>query len=236
MTEPSAVCGHLGCSNEHCSFREERVRFFMADAERAFDGWSYGETWNGWDVVEVEPSTMLEIALYVYDPAQRCCEHRREAHRPDPADDRMVSTSNGPDVLVHGPDRCTLCVCIEYDDGASGLSTIPFDVVHGRFSLHGYCTQIEREEWSTSKFENATAARAYGVVMDGTTEDESIMDAEMVIFDHVRTEEDGHVVLRYDSQGFVWVEWSGGEAEWTVNGRKHWDYLVNEYAQTEEDF
>lgn len=212
------------------------VRFTLADGARAFDGWSEGETWNGWDVVEVEPSTMIEIALYVYDPQQRCCEHRQSAHKVDPADTRSITVDVADDapreVTITGEPRCTLCACVAFDDGASNLSTIP--LVRGRFSLHGYCTTIERD-YSTSKFENAIAERAYAVVMDGMSED-SISDSDgMTVFDHVTTEEDSHVILRYDSLGFVWVEWSGGGAEWVVNGQKHWDYLVREYAQTEEE-
>jgi len=84
-------------------------------------------------------------------------------------------------------------------------------------------------DYSTSRFENATAERAYEVVLNGFAED-SIDDADgTVIFDLVTTDEDGDVILRYDSQGFVWVEMQA-EAPGDPRISAHWCYLAREYA------
>ena len=63
-------------------------------------------------------------------------------------------------------------------------------------------------DYSKSKYQNATAERAYAIVLDGFAED-SIYDIDgSVVFDLVSTEEDGRVILRYDAQEFVDVETS----------------------------
>lgn len=102
-------------------------------------------------------------------------------------------------------------------------------------------------DYSKSKFENATAERAYAVTLEGFSED-SIYNADgTVLFDFVATDEDGATILCYDSQGFVWVETS--ERGHALNGKPadvhghygrnrvecHWSYLQREYAIAETE-
>lgn len=90
-------------------------------------------------------------------------------------------------------------------------------------------------DYSTSKFQNALAEKAHAAVLEGGS-DESITDAEgTVLFDLIRDVDGETVVLRLDSQGFVWIEWSGGSAEWAVTGTKHWANLLTEFGQAETD-
>lgn len=102
-------------------------------------------------------------------------------------------------------------------------------------------------DYSTSRFENATAERAHAVVMDGMAED-TISDGDAcTAFDLVTTEDDGAVILRYDSQGFVWVETSErghnlNAAPADVHGHHgrsrvlcHFEYLRREYEPAELD-
>jgi hypothetical protein len=102
-------------------------------------------------------------------------------------------------------------------------------------------------DYSKSKYQNATAERAYAIVLDGFAED-SIYDIDgSVAFDLVSTEEDGRVILRYDAQGFVDVETSyrdhannGMSAD--VHGHFgnarvlcYFDYLRREYEPEEAE-
>lgn len=98
-------------------------------------------------------------------------------------------------------------------------------------------------DYSTSKFENETAERAYAVVLDGFAED-SIYDGESVAFDLVTVDESGPtaVILRYDSQGFVDVEMVERADMADTHGHHgrdrvtcHFDYLRREYATVDND-
>lgn len=88
------------------------------------------------------------------------------------------------------------------------------------------------KDYSKSKFENATAEEAYTIVLDGMAE-ESIYDGEMVAYDLVTLDGGRRVILRYDSQGFIWVE---REAEFRgdPNLMPHWRMLEAEYATEDE--
>lgn len=120
------------------------------------------------------------------------------------------------------PDECAFM----RERSAAGVSdVIPPCDVHSRSRAADY---------SKSKYENATAERAYSLTLDGFA-DESIYDADgTVIFDLVTTDEDGAVILRYDSQGFVWVEMVA-EAPGDPRIPTHWDYLTREYANDDTD-
>lgn len=97
-------------------------------------------------------------------------------------------------------------------------------------------------DYSTSRYENALAETADEIVLQGGSTD-SIYDGEAIAFDLVRSPQGpndptpdymtDYVILRRDSQGFIWVEWAGSDAEWKVNGSAHWQYLRREYERDE---
>jgi hypothetical protein len=96
-------------------------------------------------------------------------------------------------------------------------------------------------DYSTSRYQNATAERAYAIVLDGFADDSIIGPGDMCAFDLVTTDDDGAVILRYDSQGFIDVETS--ERSHALNGMPadvhghygrarvlcHFEYLRREY-------
>lgn len=101
-------------------------------------------------------------------------------------------------------------------------------------------------DYSKSKYENATAERAYEAVLGGFAAD-TIGTEDTAYFDLVTTDEDGAVILRYDSVGFIWVETS--ERGHALNGMPadvhghfgrervlcHFEYLRREYEPAEDD-
>ena len=92
--------------------------------------------------------------------------------------------------------------------------------------------------YGTSKYQNRLAERAHAHVMDGDTLD-TIYDGENVRFDQVALDllDDGtsdRVILRYDSQGFIDIEWNGSPLEWQVRGQAYWDYLRTEYERDQD--
>jgi len=96
-------------------------------------------------------------------------------------------------------------------------------------------------DYGTSRYQNATAERAHAVVLDGFAE-ESIYVGDSVMFDLVTTDDDGAVILRYDSQGFVDVEDSETFDHADRAGRygrarviANWRSLVEAYADDADD-
>lgn len=89
------------------------------------------------------------------------------------------------------------------------------------------------KDYSKSKFENATAEEAYSIVLDGFAE-ESIYDGEQVAYDLVNLDSGRRVILRYDSQGFIWVE-REAEIPGDTNLMPHWRMLQAEYSEEEDE-
>jgi hypothetical protein len=83
-------------------------------------------------------------------------------------------------------------------------------------------------DYSTSKYENAEAEEADAIVLDGFAE-ASIYDGDLVAFDLITMPSGRRVILRRDSDGFVWIEKSG-EARGDPNVSAHWNMLAAEYA------
>ena len=48
-----------------------RGRFGLADSERAFDGWSNGQLWNGWEMPRFELQAGMEILGWMGDAKAR---------------------------------------------------------------------------------------------------------------------------------------------------------------------
>ena len=89
-------------------------------------------------------------------------------------------------------------------------------------------------DYSKSKFENEIAERAFEAILDGGSE-ETIHDEEGVLYFDLVEIEEGLVILRYDSQGFVWVEYGPEQRSLAHNLFRHWGYLKREYEREEEE-